>query len=204
MVNEDDFLMKGLVLVTGMPGVGKTAVLNEFEKIAKKCKVNASIINYGSIMNSILEDKGKDLNRDEIRKQKMDSQKKIQLKAADIIAKKGRKGIIIIDTHMAINTKAGFLPGLPYDVLKKLNPCLLVLIETAPKDILKRKGLDNSRDRDIQSIQEIELGLEWSHYLASACSTLVGIPVRILKNEDGKQKEVANDLFNLIIEQLGD
>lgn len=204
MVSEDNFLMKGLVLVTGIPGVGKTAVLNEFEKIAKKCKVNASIINYGSIMNSILEDKGKDLNRDEIRKQKMDSQKKIQLKAADIIAKKGRKSIIIVDTHMAINTKAGFLPGLPYDVLRKLNPHLLILIETAPKDILKRRGLDNNRDRDSQSIQEIELGLEWSRYLASACSTLVGIPVKILMNEHGKQKEVANDLFNSIIEQLGD
>jgi len=105
---------------------------------------------------------------------------------------------------MAINTKAGFLPGLPYDVLKKLDPCLLVLIETAPKNILKRKGLDNSRDRDIRSIQEIDLGSEWSRYLASVCSTLLGIPVRILKYEDGKQKEVANDLFNLIIEQLGD
>ena len=130
MVSEDNFLMKGLVLVTGMPGVGKTAVMNEFEKIAKKSKVDASIINYGSIMNSVLKSKGKELTRDEIRKQKMDSQKKIQLKAADIIAKKGRTGIVIVDTHMSVNTKAGFLPGLPYDVLKKLDPSLLVLIET--------------------------------------------------------------------------
>jgi adenylate kinase len=196
--------MKGLVLVTGMPGVGKTVVLNEFEKIAKKKKVSTSIINYGSIMNSILKNKGKELTRDEIRKQKMNSQKEIQLKAADIIVKKSEKSITIVDTHMAINTKAGFLPGLPYDILKKLDPCLLVLIETAPKDILKRRGLDNSRDRDSQSIQEIELGLEWSRYLASACSTLIGIPVKILKNEHGKQKEVANDLFNSIVEQLGD
>jgi adenylate kinase len=196
--------MKDLVLVTGMPGVGKTAVLNEFEKIAKKRKVSTSIINYGSIMNSILKNKGKELTRDEIRKQKMNSQKEIQLKAADIIVKKSEKNITIVDTHMAINTKAGFLPGLPYDVLKKLDPCLLVLIETAPKDILKRRGLDNSRDRDSQSIQEIELGLEWSRYLASACSTLIGIPVKILKNEHGKQKEVANNLFNSILEQLGD
>ena len=196
--------MKGLVLVTGMPGVGKTAVLNEFEKIANKSNVKTFIINYGSIMNSILKSKGKELTRDEIRKQKMNSQKKIQLKAADIIAKKGRTGIVIIDTHMSVNTKAGFLPGLPYDVLKKLDPSLLVLIETDPKDIMKRRGLDSSRDRDNQSIQEIEFGLEWSRYLASACSTLIGIPVKILKNEHGKQKEVANDLFNSIVEQLGD
>ncbi len=196
--------MKGLVLVTGMPGVGKTVVLNEFEKIAKNNKVDASIINYGSIMNSILKSKGKELTRDEIRKQKTSSQKKIQLKAADIIAKKGRTGMIIVDTHMAVNTKAGFLPGLPYDVLKKLDPSLLVLIETDPKDIMKRRGLDNSRDRDSQSLKEIELGLEWSRYLASTCSTLIGIPVKILNNEHGKQKEVANDLFNSIVEQLGD
>ncbi len=204
MVSEDNFLMKGLVLVTGMPGVGKTAVLNEFEKIAKNNEVDASIVNYGSIMNSILKSKGKELTRDEIRKQKISSQKKIQLKAADIIAKKGRTGMIIVDTHMAVNTKAGFLPGLPYDVLKKLDPSLLVLIETDPKDIMKRRGLDNSRDRDSQSLKVIELGLEWSRYLASACSTLIGIPVKILKNEHGKQKEVANDLFNSIVEQLGD
>lgn len=187
-----------------MPGVGKTAVLSEFERIAEKKGINTSIINYGSIMNSVLKKKGLQLTRDEIRKQKMEGQKSTQLKAADHIAGNVKSGITIVDTHMAINTEAGLLPGLPYGVLKKLKPSLLVLIEAAPKDILKRRGFDSGRSRDTQPIKEIEFGLEWSRYMASACSTLIGIPVRIIKNEKGKQKKAAKALFSLINEQFGD
>jgi adenylate kinase len=46
--------------------------------------------------------------------------------------------------------------------------------------------------------------LKWSRYIASACSTLVGVPVKIIINEEGKQKRVAKSLFNLINEQFGE
>ena len=187
-----------------MSGVGKTTILKEIKKFANEKKKNMSILNFGTIMNSILKDKGILLTRDAMRKQKIKEQKNIQIKAAAIIFRKLKKEILIIDTHMFISTEAGLLVGLPYEVLKKLEPSMLVLIEASAKDIFKRRNFSSNRNRDEQTIEEIELGLKWSRYIASACSTLAGIPVKIIVNEEGKQKQVAESLFNIINEQFGE
>ena len=187
-----------------MAGVGKTTILKELKRIANEKKQNMSIINFGTIMDSILKDKGMLLKRDAIRKQKIKDQKNIQIKAAETILRKLKKGISIIDTHMFIPTEAGFLVGLPYEVLKKLKPSMLVLIEASAKDILERRNFPSNRHRDSQTIEEIELGLKWSRYIAAACSALVGIPVKMIVNKDGKQKQVAERLFNILNDQFGE
>ncbi|MCW3976185.1 MAG: adenylate kinase [Candidatus Bathyarchaeota archaeon] len=196
--------MKEIILITGMAGVGKTTILKELKKIANEKKKNMSILNFGTVMDSILKDKGMVLKRDAIRKQKIKEQKNIQIKAAETILRKLTKEILIIDTHVFIPTEAGFLVGLPYEVLKKLEPSMLVLIEASARDILKRRNFSSNRIRDKQTIEEIELGLEWSRYIASACSTLAGIPVKIIVNKEGKQKQVAKSLFNILNEQFGE
>lgn len=197
-------MIKELIIITGMSGVGKTTILKEIASIADENQIKLFVYNFGTVMGSILKDKKISLKRDDIRKQKIKEQKEIQIKAAETIKRKLKKGIAIIDTHMFITTEAGFLSGLPYEVLKKLNPSLLVLIEASAKDILKRRNFPSNRHRDKQSTNEIELGLKWSRYIASACSTLVGVPVKIIMNEEGKQKRVAESLFNLINEQFGE
>ena len=204
MVNEANSKMNTLIIIAGMSGVGKTTILKELKKIADEKKINISIINFGTIMNSVLKDEGFTLTRDEIRKQKIKNQQNIQLKTAEVIANKSKKGLTIVDTHMFISTEIGFFTGLPYEVLKRLKPSLLILIEASAKDILKRRLFTSNRDRDEESIEEIELGLNWSRYIASACSTLVGVPVRILTNNEGKQNEAAQSLFILINHQFGE
>ena len=204
MVNEANSKMNTLIIIAGMSGVGKTTILKELKKIADEKKINISIINFGTIMNSVLKDEGFTLTRDEIRKQKIKNQQNIQLKTAEVIANKSKKGLTIVDTHMFISTEIGFFTGLPYEVHKRLEPSLLILIEASAKDILKRRLFTSNRNRDEESIEEIELGLNWSRYIASACSTLVGVPVRILTNNEGKQNEAAQSLFILINEQFGE
>jgi adenylate kinase len=191
------------IIVTGIAGVGKTTIIKELKRISNEKKKNISICNFGTVMDSLLKDKGMLLKRDDIRKQKIKKQQSIQIKAAETIVKRLKKEILIIDTHMFIPTEAGFLVGLPYQVLKKLEPSLLILVEASAKDILKRRNFPSNRNRDKQNIEEIELALNWSRYIASACSTLVGIPVKIIVNKEGKQKQVAENLFSIIDEQFG-
>ena len=204
MANEANSKMGALILVTGIPGVGKTTLLDEFNRMATRRGLNVTIMNYGTIMSSILKEKSSDLARDEIRRQKTNTQKIAQLRTAELIANKSNDGITMIDTHTFINTKAGFLAGLPYDVLKKLNPSLLVLVEASIRDILKRRSLGSIRNREKQSLEEIKLGLEWSRNMASAYSALIGLPIKILKNEEGKQKEAAKSLLSLVSEEFGE
>jgi adenylate kinase len=112
-------MIKNLIIITGMSGVGKTTILKEIASIADENRIKLFIYNFGTVMGSILEDKKISLKRDDIRKQKIKEQKEIQIKAAETIKKKLIKGMVIIDTHMFITTEAGLLSGLPYEVLKK-------------------------------------------------------------------------------------
>ena len=59
--------------MTGIPGVGKTTVLNELQDIAKQNRFNLAVLNYGTIMNEIMRDLGKDLHRDKMREQSIDA-----------------------------------------------------------------------------------------------------------------------------------
>ena len=50
--------------MTGIPGVGKTTVLNELQDLAKQNRVNLTVMNFGTIMNEIMRELGKEMNRD--------------------------------------------------------------------------------------------------------------------------------------------
>lgn len=196
--------MKAVVVVTGIPGVGKTTVLSELEKLAKEKEINVKIINFGSIMKEILEEKGKHIHRNHIRKTSVELQKKVQKEACIRIKEilKKEKGILIIDTHMFIQTECGMFPGLPLDILKELVPSLIVLIESPPEEIIKRRELDESRIRNEKMPSEVKFDIEWSRAIASACSVISGAPVKIINNEHGKQVEAAKHLLDCILKVL--
>jgi len=45
--------MPGTIIVAGIPGVGKTTVLQELEKLSQEKKVTLEIVNFGSVMNQL-------------------------------------------------------------------------------------------------------------------------------------------------------
>ena len=63
--------------MTGIPGVGKTTVLNELQDLAKQNRVNLAVLNFGTIMNEIMRELGKEMNRDEMRDQGIETQRKV-------------------------------------------------------------------------------------------------------------------------------
>jgi adenylate kinase len=184
--------------VTGIPGVGKTTVLNELRDLAKQNKENITILNYGTVMNEIMRDLGKDLHRDKMREQSIATQKKAQELAAAEINNRAGSNTVVIDTHMFVRTTSGMWAGLPMKVLEKLNPQLLVLLEADPEQIANRRHGDSSRIREQTLAEEIAFDLEWSRATAAASAVVTGSPVKVIRNDAGRQKQAAQELFTAI------
>jgi adenylate kinase len=163
-------------VVTGVPGVGKTSVM---EGVAKERGL--LIVNYGTVMFEVAKAQGLIDHRDDIRKLKVEQQKIIQEKAAEKIHEMGN---VIVDTHCTIKTHGGYYPGLPEWVLRKLEPDRILLIEATIEEIAHRRGRDKSRTRDADSESEIEEHQMINRYAAMAYATLSGASVKIVFNHD--------------------
>jgi adenylate kinase len=192
--------MNRTVIVTGIPGTGKTTVCTFVEKLSRKAGVETSVITYGTVMMGVLQKCGKTMERDAMRRDTLDSQHQLQSEVAKAIAEKMRQseGITVIDTHMAIRTPAGYMPGLPHHVLELLNPDMLVLVEAQPSEISSRRMKDASRKRDEATEDRVKEELLVSRLMAGACAVATGAPVKIVINADGKQEEAAKDILRAL------
>lgn len=177
------------IIVTGVPGVGKSTVMNGVAE-----KLNFKVVNFGDIMFEKAKEMGVK-NRDEIRKLSAEKQRELQRIAGEYL---GSLDNIIIDTHMSIKTPSGYLPGLPEWVLNAIKPSLLVLIEADPESIYSRRKKDKTRYRDSEGPTGIEMHQMMNRYFASACSVLTGATVAIIKNEEGK----VNDAVDVLVEMI--
>jgi adenylate kinase len=190
-----------VIVVTGIPGTGKTTVCNEALKLAEQTRKKIQAVNYGSIMVELSRKRGKSLHRDELRRSGLTFQRNLQVEAAKIISKKTGEvdGDLIVDTHMSIKTANGYLAGLPFHVLQLLNPDMFVLVEAEPHEVLSRRFRDRTRKRDKVLEDEIMEEILFSRLMAVACAVLTGASVKIIKNPDGKQAEAAEEIIKLLV-----
>jgi len=189
-----------VIVVTGIPGTGKTTVCNELAKLAKQIGRKVEVINYGTIMVELSRKREKTLHRDELRKSGLSFQRDLQAEAAKVISDKtaGAKGDIIVDTHMSIKTVDGYWAGLPFHVLQLLNPEMFILVEAEAHEVLSRRLKDITRKRDKALEGEMAEEILFSRLMAAACAVLTGASVKIVKNPAGKQVEAAKEALKLL------
>ena len=173
-----------LCVVLGIPGVGKTTVL---EAAAKHVELRR--LNFGDYMFAEASKQGLAKDRDEMRKLPRSMQIKLQLKAAESIYKDSRKGNCIVDTHASIKTPKGYMPGLPESVLRALSPDAFIIVESSPKDIWGRRNRDASRNRDADTVEDIDRHQMMNRAFAAVYANLTNSTLLIVKNEDGKVEE---------------
>ena len=184
-----------IVVVTGIPGVGKTTVVSAAIEGVKKTGVSYTLVIYGTVMFEEAKKIGVK-SRDEMRELDLKVQKKIQKKAAEIISKIEN---VVVDTHCSVKTKKGYMPGLPKWVLESLNPDVFVLIEASEKEIKGRRENDETRNRDDESIEEIKFHQEINRSFAASYAAYSGCSVATVTNSDGKVDE-ASEAFKKILE----
>ena len=190
--------MPGTTIVAGIPGVGKTTVLQELDNVAKEKSVPLKIINFGNVMNELFKKTGKTIHRDHMRREDITLQSRIQQQAARAISRTPGKSALVVDTHMFVKTTDGIWPGTPRKVLEALDPNIIILIEADPEEIARRRAADTTRYRDGGSIDDAKADLEWSRYMASVNAVLAGVPIQIVHNRDGQQRQTALDLLDVI------
>ena len=184
------------IVIVGIPGVGKTTLVN---KVVDKLNANekhSSVYSYGTVMFEQAE-KINVSDRDELRKLSVETQKKLQKMAAEEIAKI-KDDVVFIDTHAFISSKSGFYPGLPNHVLQILQPTHFIIITAHPAEILHRRMKDETRNRDKISIGGIKNELAIQESMLSSCSVLTGSPIKVILNNEGKVEEAADKVIKTI------
>ncbi len=166
----------GVIVVTGIPGVGKTTVM---QKAAEGMDIQ--FVTFGTVMIDIAKELGLVKDRDEMRKLTLDQQKQLQIKTAE---KVGKMKNVVLDTHCTVKTPKGYMPGLPEWVLRKLNPTAIVIVEADPQEIFNRRAKDTTRNRDPDSVEKIAEHQMINRAAAMAYATLTGATVKIVFNHD--------------------
>jgi len=193
--------------MVGLPGVGKSTVINLAVRKLKEKGCNVEVINFGDFMLKFMVSKGYVKSRDEIRKLPLTIQQEAQARSAkeirrrfeELSSKSEGAFIGIVDTHALIKTETGLWPGLPKHVIEELRPHAIIVIEASPKEIVSRQLRDKTRYRADYAREELvtEL-LSLNRVFAISSAVLVGASVAIVMNREGKAEEAAEEVVNII------
>ncbi|MFB5626710.1 MAG: adenylate kinase [Nitrosarchaeum sp.] len=184
------------IIVVGIPGVGKTSLLQRIVEILNEHNKSVSVNSFGSIMFDVAKENGiKD--RDELRKLPLSEQRTLQKIAAEKLAMLN-DDLVIIDTHAFIKSPEGYYPGLPEHVLKILKPSNFISVSAKPEEIYNRRMKDETRNRDLVSIDNIKKELDVQSGMISACAVLSGSPVKYVLNREGMLDDVADKIIKAI------
>lgn len=183
--------MGSVNIVVGLSGVGKSTVIG---KAIESSESEFQLINYGDRMLSLAKDREIVEDRDEMKNIERAIYKEIQIDAAESIAEESNNGDIIIDTHAAIKSQLGYIPGLPRWTVENLEPETISMIDIDSKEIVERRAEDPERDREDDSVEAIEEYRGVAREMAASGAMLTGAYFRIIYNEEGKVDEAAAQL----------
>lgn len=169
--------MQKLHIVVGVSGVGKSTVLRGALEGAK----DVTWVNYGDLFLKVALDQKIAKDRDELKHLQNEKIEEIQqLVWKDISEMDGR---VIVDTHLTIESGKGFIPGLPYPMIKNLKPENIILVEVPPEEIMRRRKKDKDiRKREEQSIGNLCTHLDIDRAMGTAISFHLSCPLVIVDN----------------------
>ena len=184
------------VVVVGVPGVGKTTVITQAAERLNQLGSKTQVLVFGSLM--LEEAKKMSIgDRDEMRKLSVTAQRQLQEMAAKRISTVQCVNLII-DTHLFINTREGRYPGMPQNLLDILSPTHLVMISADPEEIFARRMQDNTRNRDLISIDGIKIDLEIAVSMIATSSVLTGSPFKIIFNRRDRIQDAVSEVVELL------
>ncbi len=183
-------------IIVGIPGVGKTTLIRRAAEMLNQARKTTVVI-FGTVMFEEAKKMGLK-NRDEMRRMSIEDQRRLQDLAAQRITEM-KDDIVMIDTHLFINTDEGYYPGLPMRLLSIMKPTNIVMVAADPSEIAERRKSDQTRQRDIASAENIQKELDISRVMVASCSILTGAPFAIIMNNDGQMGAAAANIAKILI-----
>jgi adenylate kinase len=184
-----------MYVIMGLPGAGKTTVIASLRKLMPKLKV----INFGDIALEA----GKRLysieSRDDMRRKlSVEQQQKLQQEAVAVLSRMTERNVLL-DTHCAVKTATGYLPGLPFWMLQRLKIDGFILVSAKPEEIFNRRKNDLERPgRDAESLDEMKLHDAISRGMLAAYAVLAGAPAMVVENSEGMVENAAKMAESMI------
>jgi adenylate kinase len=183
-------------VIVGIPGVGKTTVINRAAEMLNEKRKTAVVV-FGTVMFEEAKKMGLK-SRDEMRRMPVEDQRRLQEMAAQRIAEM-RDDIVLVDTHLFINTREGYYPGLPMRLLNIMNPTNMIMVAADAGEIAERRKTDQTRQRDIATTEYIQKELDISGVMVASCSILTGAPFAIIMNNKGQVDEAAANIAKMLL-----
>ncbi|HML06492.1 MAG TPA: AAA family ATPase [Methanobacterium sp.] len=162
------------VVVTGVPGVGKTSLCRVVSD-----DLGYNYVNYGDLMLSIAESRGLASTDSEMFSLDIDVQYTIWRDAALKIKDMGRA---FVDLHGVDQSSIGYIVSLPVEII---NPDIIVLIESSKDNILGRRRKD-SKERIIDTVKSLKEHMDILRITMASCSAILGCNLIIFQNDDFK------------------
>lgn len=183
-------------IVVGLSGVGKGTVLEEAMLLSDK---DYNLINYGDKMFETAKKKGLVDHRDEMKNLETDTYKEIQMDAAESIAEESDQEDVIVETHAAIKSPYGYIPGLPKWTLENLDPNKIIMIDIDSETLLERcQEEGRKRDTSKESKRGISEYRDIAKQMASTGAVYTGAYFKIIRNEDGRAEKAAEELVETL------
>ena len=143
-----------VTLISGVTGVGLSSICQD---VRSRLGDNYTLINFGDVMLEEAAAHDITVQRDELSDLSRTQTRRLQRRAAEYVADQAERGDVLLSTHLAVETQAGYVHGLPDGVLHDVAPTAFVLVEAAPDAILNRRaGIDHDLDGATERKVEFE------------------------------------------------
>ncbi|MFQ6124741.1 MAG: AAA family ATPase [Candidatus Heimdallarchaeota archaeon] len=179
------------MVLAAVPGAGKSTVMHLIQKELPEI----NIVTLGDFMYNIAKKDYGIHDRDEMRKKLSPTgYRDVQERAATNISQ--LTGDVLIDTHLSIKTSFGYYPGLPDDLVRLIQPDVIVLLEFEPKIVLNRRKkdieLNNEKTtligtvvkpragRELENLEDIDHQQQLNRYFAVAAANAARCSVKII------------------------
>ncbi len=181
-------------ILVGLSGVGKGTVLEEAMMLSDK---EYRVINYGDRMVEVSKEKNLVDHRDDLQELDSSTYKEVQEEAAKSIFEDAEDQDVIVETHAAIRNPYGYVPGLPKWVVENLDPEKIIMLDASTEAIHARIQGD-SRDREVESLEDIKEYREIARQMASADAVITGAYFKIIQNRSGEAEKAAEELVSTL------
>ncbi|MFB6208438.1 MAG: adenylate kinase [Candidatus Nanohaloarchaea archaeon] len=187
--------MSKVNILVGLSGVGKSTVLEEAMLLSDH---DYEVINYGDRFLEIAKDEDVVNDRDELKNIEVEKFKELQRRAAESIVDDAEDEDVIVDTHAAIESPYGFIPGLPKWTLEHLEPEKIIILDADPEEIFARSERDEDRDREHESVNDVRLYRDVAREMAAAGSVMTGAYLKVIENPPNAAHEAAEELLETL------